>query len=162
MKKPIQSARGEVSDSTRQLVRDILDQVPALVKVPEKQQGIKKEPYSADHVCYFYTEEGPRKGSFVTVEFHVDPTDNYSEVYITTRASFAAAADGGEARQDEREVTLDNFTIEDLEDYALADVDRIDRAVTKGFEGAQKFDERVASSRAQRCELFSSHKAARV
>lgn len=160
----INSARGEVSDPTRKLVLEILKQVPALVKTPNREQEIKKEPYGPDHVCYFYSEEGPRKGSFVTVEFHVDPSDLYTDVYILTRASFAAGKDGDEARQDEREITLDKFTIEDLEDYSLAEVDRIDQAVLKGFEGAQAFDEKrkLASSRKERALAFVQSKKQRL
>lgn len=138
-KTSIKSARGELTDTTRELVRDILSQVPSLVKVPTDPRGIQKEIFGSDHVCYSYTEAGPRKGSTVTVEFHVDPTDLYTDVYISTQASFAAAADGEEAHQDDRPVALDKLTIEDLEDYSLAEIDRINNAVDRAFFGAENY-----------------------
>lgn len=108
------SARGEVTDSWRQLALDILKQVPSLTKVPEKQQGIHKEVLGADHNAYWYTEKLPT-GGWVTVEFHVDPTSGWTEIYVQSEY------DGK---------VLDHFTIEDLEDYSPGEIDRIDTAVS--------------------------------
>lgn len=108
------SARGQVLDSWRGLVRDILAQVPSLSKVPANEQGIKKDGgFEADHASYYYRETVPTGGD-VEIEFHVDPTDGWTEVYVQSARDYKI---------------LDHFTIEDLEDYSPAEVDRIDTAV---------------------------------
>jgi hypothetical protein len=108
----VQSAKGSLNDPIRQQILDILKQIPALTKVPTAQVGVKKQPMAGDHIAYWYTE--PVDHVYITIEFHVDPTDPdapYTEIYIIT---------------EEDGVVGGSFIVEDLYDITPAEINRID------------------------------------
>jgi hypothetical protein len=108
----IVSGRGRTVDSVRDEVREFLLNVPTLTRVPADSHGIKKERIEADHVVYLHTETLP-DGKPYTVEFHVDPNDNYCDVYVIRDL-------------DNHSLGGDPISIDDIEDWSLGEADGVD------------------------------------
>ena len=108
---PIQSR--PIYDKYREIVKDILQDIRHFKKVPNNQNGIKKEVFGKDHVCYMWTEKTPL-GAKVSVEFHTDPRDGWTEVYVIDEF------DGEVSKR---------LVIPDLEDIPAGIVDDIEEAV---------------------------------
>ena len=136
MPRPITSARGQVLDKFRGIIREMLSQVPSLSKVPEREQGIKKDrpiPDSDGTITdqvYFYNEKLPT-GVWAEIEFHVDPSNGWTHIYVLNAWSNQA---------------VDHFEIEDIEDYAPAEIDRIDEDINKIKPVTKDGDEEISSS----------------
>jgi hypothetical protein len=113
----IESARPMSNDSMRETVREFLSNVPSLTKVPDSQLGITKEYLEPSHVVYFYTETLPN-GRPYTVEFHMVPGELDADVYVVRDF-------------DNQPLDGDGFTIEDLTDWNLSEVDRVDALFAK-------------------------------
>jgi hypothetical protein len=113
----VESARPPSNDPLRETVREFLSNVSALTSVPDDQLGIKKEVLESDHVVYMHTETLPN-GKPYTVEFHVVPGELAADVYVVRDF-------------DNHPLEEDGFTIEDLEDWNLSEVDRVDGLFSK-------------------------------
>jgi hypothetical protein len=83
-----------------------------LTAVPDDSLGITKERLERDHVVYLHTETLP-DGKPYTVEFHVDPADNYCDVYVIRDLDNYLV--GGEP-----------ISIDDIEDWSLGEADEVD------------------------------------
>jgi hypothetical protein len=108
----IVSGRGKHMDPVRETVREFLLNVPSLTRVPEDILGIKKEILESDHVVYLHTETLP-DGKPYTVEFHVDPADNYCDVYVIRDL-------------DNHSLGGDPISIDDIDDWSLGEADEVD------------------------------------
>lgn len=108
----IESARGAYIDPWRDLCLSFLQEMSSFHKVPKVANGVKKQIFGDDHIVYWYVEK--LDDTYCCVEFHLDPTDGYCEVFV---------------KDDYNNIVWDSFQIDDFEDYAPAEVDRADEAV---------------------------------
>jgi hypothetical protein len=108
----IESARPFSNDPMRETVREFLSNVPSLSKVPVTQMGIAKEKLEPSHVVYMHTETLPN-GKPYTVEFHMVPGELDADVYVIRDF-------------DNRPLEEAGFSIEDLTDWNLSEVDHVD------------------------------------
>lgn len=111
-KRGIESARGAYIDPWRDLCLSFLQEISSFHKVPKVANGIKKQIFGDDHIVYWYVEK--LDDTYCCVEFHIDPTDGYCEVFV---------------KDDYNNIVWDSFQIDDFEDYASAEVDRADEAI---------------------------------
>jgi hypothetical protein len=113
----IESARPVSNDSMRETVREFLSNVPSLTKVPGSQMGIAKERLEPSHVVYMYTET-LANGRPYTVEFHMVPGELDADVYVVRDYDNHPLEEAG-------------FSIEDLTDWNLSEVDHVDALFAK-------------------------------
>lgn len=127
--------RKSPADNWRTIVYDMVSQL-TLSNLPTKFTEITKEPLGSDHVVYMWRskEEHANGQDRYRIEFHLDPETGYCSVYVFREADDANGHD----------VALDNFVIDDLEDYALSEVDRIQKAIDDdlakgGYKGSDSY-----------------------
>jgi hypothetical protein len=126
----IESARPISNDPMRETVREFLSNVPSLTKVPASQMGIMKEVLEPSHVVYMHTETLPN-GKPYTVEFHMVPGELDADVYVVRDYDNHPLEEAG-------------FSIEDVSDWNLSEVDHVDALFSKEMARTGVKEEQVA------------------
>jgi hypothetical protein len=111
------SGRGPIADPIREVVREFFSNIPSLTEVPENPLKIVKERLAPDHVAYWHSETLPN-GKPYTVEVHVSPGEPFADVYAVRDF-------------DNTPLEINGFTIDDFEDWSLAEADHIDALFAK-------------------------------